>query len=302
MNKQITVAKEAPAPALSESAAIIQVIERAAMNPNVDIDKMERLLQMQERIMERNAKAAYAADLSAMQPHLPVITEKGKIVVRDKVTKDVIQSTGYALWEDINEAIKPVLAQFGFALSFRTGLAPDGKIIVTGILSHRDGHQEETTMALPHDSTGSKNAVQAVGSSTSYGKRYTASALLNITSRGEDDDGSSSERPQEEKAAPPPKSSASLKKRDENGEDAWDRLIKELRADFTDCNSVAMLPKLRADYREKARAERWPKSWLEALANEFDTFEDELTAREDAFPGDTDIRDQSGRRLHTMEG
>lgn len=27
-------------------AAIIQVIERAAMNPNVDIDKMERLLEM----------------------------------------------------------------------------------------------------------------------------------------------------------------------------------------------------------------------------------------------------------------
>src|SRR6185503_15653016 len=77
----------------------------------------------------------------------------------------------------------------GFALSFRTGSAPDGKLTVTGILSHRAGHQEETTLALMHDSTGSKNSVQAVGSSISYGKRYTAGALLNITSRGEDDDG-----------------------------------------------------------------------------------------------------------------
>jgi hypothetical protein len=281
-NKDI-VAVPQTAPVVSESAAIIQAIERAAMNPNVDIDKMERLLQMQERIMERNARSAYAADLARMQPHLPVISEKGKIVVRDKVTKEVIQSTGYALWEDINEAIKPVLADHGFALSFRTGLAADGKITVTGILSHREGHQEETTMVLPHDSTGSKNAVQAVGSSTSYGKRYTASALLNITSRGEDDDAElAARKPAEEKPAPPSKSSASLKKRDENGKDAWDRLITELRNDLQDCKSEITLGKLRGDYREKARNERWPRAWLEALGNEFDNFEDELRKRDEA--------------------
>lgn len=169
--------------AASEASAIFQVIERAAMNPQVDIDKMERLIQMQERIMERNARAAYAAALADMQPNLPVIAERGGI----KNGQGKVQST-YALWEDINDAIKPVLAKHGFALSFRTG-QEDGKIIVTGILSHRDGHSEETTMHLPIDTSGSKNAVQAVGSSTSYGKRYTAQALLNLTSRGEDDDG-----------------------------------------------------------------------------------------------------------------
>jgi len=178
---------------ISDSSAIIQVIERAAMNPDVDIDKMERLLQMQERIMERTAKAAYSEALAAMQAELPVITERGRIEVREKVngerTGKVQQSTGYARWEDINEAIKPVMVLHGFALSFRTGMAGDGKITVTGVLSHCAGHSEETTITLPHDSTGSKNAVQAVGSSTSYGKRYTASALLNLTSRGEDDDG-----------------------------------------------------------------------------------------------------------------
>lgn len=168
-------------PAITESAAIIQVIERAAMNPNVDIDKMERLLQMQERIMERQARAAYMAALADMQPELPEIPENGKGHGNIK----------YALWEDINELIKPVLGRHGFSLSFRTG-QQDGKIIVTGVLSHREGHSEETTMHLPTDSSGSKNAVQAVGSSTSYGKRYTAQALLNLTSRNEDDDGKAS--------------------------------------------------------------------------------------------------------------
>jgi hypothetical protein len=185
--------KEASTPApISDAAAIFQIIERAALNPNVDIDKMERLMAMHERMTATKAKAAYSAALARMQVELPVIDRKGKITIRDKSdAKNVIQSTPYALWEDINEAIKPVLAKHGFALSFRTGLAGDGKLTVTGILSHEDGHQEETTMVLPHDSTGSKNAVQAVGSTTSYGKRYTAGALLNLTSRGEDDDGKS---------------------------------------------------------------------------------------------------------------
>lgn len=166
-------------------ASIMEVIARAAADPSADVDKMERLIQMYERITDRDAKAEYSAALAEMQPQLPVITERGKISTDKGKT---VQST-FAKWEDINEAIKPVLAAHGFGLSFRTGTTAEGKITVTGILSHRAGHQEETTMVLPHDSSGSKNAVQAVGSSTSYGKRYTATALLNITSRGEDDDG-----------------------------------------------------------------------------------------------------------------
>lgn len=172
------IGQTTPEPAVN----IIQVIERAALNPNVDIDKMERLLQMQKDIMRDQAKMAYTQALSEMQPNLPIIQERGSIDIgRGKPQR-------YALWEDINEAIKPHLAEHGFALSFRTG--KDGEqIIVTGVLSHRDGHSEETTMHLPADISGSKNAVQAIGSSTSYGKRYTAQALLNLTSHGEDDDG-----------------------------------------------------------------------------------------------------------------
>lgn len=184
MNAQaVTTVQETPA-AMPDAGAIVSMIERAAADPRVDMDKMERLLAMQERILDRNARMAYSTALATMQPLMPVITERGGIK-----NKDGQFQSRYALWEDINDAIKPLLAQHGFALSFRTGTTTDGKITVTGILSHREGHQEETTISLPHDSSGSKNAVQAVGSSTSYGKRYTAIALLNITTRGEDDDG-----------------------------------------------------------------------------------------------------------------
>ncbi len=177
-----------------DATTLLQVIARAAANPAVDIDKMMRLMEMQERIIERNAKAAYARDLAEMQPNLPTIDRKGKIVITDKTNaKNVIQSTPYALYEDIGEAVRPVLAAHGFALTHRTGQSSDGRITVTGILSHREGHSEETTITLQHDRTGSKNAVQAIGSSIQYGRRYTTLLILNITSRAPhdplDDDG-----------------------------------------------------------------------------------------------------------------
>ena len=80
-----------------------------------------------------------------------------------------------------------MLGRHGFSLQFKIDNA-EKVVEVTCILTHREGHSEATSMQLPVDLTGSKNPVQAAGSSVSYGKRYTVSALLNLTSRGEDDD------------------------------------------------------------------------------------------------------------------
>ncbi|WP_017903562.1 ERF family protein [Pseudomonas asplenii] len=167
----------------TESVTILQIIQQVAMSPSADIDKMERLMVMHQNIQAQQAKQQYDEALAAMQEELPVIGERGGI--KDKNGR--IQST-YALWEDINEMIKPVLARHGFALSFRTPRNERG-IEVEGVLSHRAGHRETTSLVLPADTTGSKNGVQAVASSVSYGKRYTAGALLNFTTTGEDDDG-----------------------------------------------------------------------------------------------------------------
>ena len=183
------IAKQAadhtPAPA-SEAAEIVQMLERAILNPAVDADKMARILEMRLQVDAIAAKRAFTIAKVEMQPQLPVITENGQI----KNNSGAVQST-YAEYEDINDAIQPYLTQYGFTLSFRPGLAGD-KTTVTGVLSHRDGHSEEATITLPADGSGSKNGVQAVGSSLSYGKRYAVIALLNITSRhrrDKDDDG-----------------------------------------------------------------------------------------------------------------
>lgn len=160
-----------------ESATILQVIQRAAADPQCDIEKMERLMQMHERFQTRQAEQQYAEALAAMQHELPSIAERG----------DAANRYTYALWEDINEALKPILAKHGFALSFRIPRNEKG-VEVEGVLSHRAGHSERTSILLPADTSGNKNAVQAVASSVSYGKRYTAGALLNFTTHGEDDD------------------------------------------------------------------------------------------------------------------
>lgn len=177
MNAVVATKQDQLMQPVADGSAILAVISRAAADPNTDVDKMERLMSMYERIESKRAVAAYQADLAEMQEALPSVGERGNAANRYT----------YALWEDINAAIKPVLKRFGFALSFRTDCQKDS-ISVTGVLTHRDGHREETTISLPADSSGNKNAVQAVASSVSYGKRYTAGALLNLTSHGEDDD------------------------------------------------------------------------------------------------------------------
>lgn len=169
----------------SESDAILSIVNRAASDPSVDIDKLERLMAMHERFQAKTAEQAYAEALAAMQADLPVIGERGSISNK----AGGVQST-YALWEDINRAIMPVLKAHGFSLSFRTDTS--GGIRVAGVLQHKLGHREVTDILLPPDNSGSKNTVQAIASSISYGKRYTAGALLNLTSCGEDDDGQSS--------------------------------------------------------------------------------------------------------------
>lgn len=170
-----TLPADAPAPT-AEAANMMAVIARAAADPACDLDKMERLLAMHERMQAKQAQAEFSDALASLQADLPSIGERGNAAGRYT----------FALWEDINAAIKPILQRHGFALSFRTDTTAG--VTVTGVLSHRNGHSESTSITLPPDPSGNKNAVQAVASAVQYGKRYTAGALLNLTSHGEDDD------------------------------------------------------------------------------------------------------------------
>lgn len=165
--------------------SLLEVISKAARDPAVDIDKMERLLQMQERAEARYAEVAFADAFAEMQPKLPVITMNGQIVHKGQVISE------FSDWPNINKVILPILHEYGFGLSFKPAKAEKpGHVAVTAILRHRLGHQDDATVELPADGSGAKNAPQAVGSSLTYGKRYAGVLILNLTIEGEDDDGS----------------------------------------------------------------------------------------------------------------
>jgi hypothetical protein len=185
MIHSVTVVEQPQAmtPASTQATQVLSMLERVLTAPDFDIERAERLWAMQKEVRAEQAKASFIDASSAMQGELPSIKKRGEI----KNNSGNVQSK-YALWEDVNDAIKPILMRHGFALSFLVEQAGSA-ITITGILSHRDGHRETTQIVLAPDTTGSKNAVQAVGSAISYGKRYTAGALLNLTSHGEDDDG-----------------------------------------------------------------------------------------------------------------
>lgn len=178
---------ESIALAIPQGDAFVSMVERLASNKDVDVDKLQRLLDMQERILAHHAKAEFDAAFSEMQGEIPAITERGEIAVGGQLRSK------YAKFEDILEVVRPILTAHGFSIRHRN-VFEDGHIKIIGILSHRSGHSEQDEFVAKADDSGSKNAIQALGSTRSYGQRYTTIALLNIATRGADDDGSRSEK------------------------------------------------------------------------------------------------------------
>lgn len=166
-----------------QSTSMMDFIQRAASDASVDIDKLERLIVLSESMQAKQAEQAFNAAMAQMQCEIPTVGEGAQ----NSHTKNT-----YATLDDINRVLKPIMQRHGFAVSFKVDNQANG-IHVTGILMHSAGHREQTTLLLPVDIGSGRNAVQAVGSSTTYGKRYVMCALLNITTGdAPDDDGAGS--------------------------------------------------------------------------------------------------------------
>lgn len=171
------------------TAALINMVERASTNPDVDVEKLERLWSMYDAERNRQAEQAFNSALARIQSDLPTIPARGQIKHNNKLIST------YGRWdEDILPIIRPVLKAHGFGLSFRTETR--GEVTVEAVLSHEAGHSERTSITLAPDNSGSKSGPQAVASSVSYGKRYTAASLLNLEIHGQDDDAQAASGPE----------------------------------------------------------------------------------------------------------
>ena len=175
MKSEIVEVKDAPL-AQNQQDAILQVIARAASDPAVDVEKMERLLAMQERVMSHHAEASFNDAMRAAQGEMrQVSADANNPQTRSR----------YASYAAIDAAIRPIYTRHGFAISFGTGDAPDGFVRVIAYVSHAGGHTREYKADMPADGKGAKGGdvmtkTHAFGAGTSYGMRYLLKMIFNV--------------------------------------------------------------------------------------------------------------------------
>lgn len=174
-----------PAPA-SEGAALLAVIERAARDASVDIDKLEKLLAMRERMEQRKAEQDFHAAMTAAQTEM-------RAVSTDAVNPQT--RSRYATYAALDRALRPIYTKHGFSLSFDTadGAPPDWVRVVCDVAC--GGHARRYHVDMPADGIGAKGGAvmtrtHATGSAITYGRRYLLLMIFNIAvGEVEDDDG-----------------------------------------------------------------------------------------------------------------
>lgn len=164
--------------------SILAVIARASSDPKVDVDKLERLLAMQERVLAREAEQAFNAALKAAQ-------EEIEPVIKNKINPDT--KSKYADLVAVADAVDPILRRHGFSQSYGTADCPlPAHYRVTCLLSHEAGHSRDYQADVPIDNTGPKGSqnktmTHGFGSALSYGRRYLKLLIADVATT--DDDG-----------------------------------------------------------------------------------------------------------------
>lgn len=171
---------------MNDAATVLGVIDRAARDPNVDIDKLERLLQMHERITASNAESAFNVALNACQAAV------GRIAA-DAVNPQT--RSNYATYANLDRILRPIYTANGFSLSFDEGDSPKAEHVrVLCHVSHSQGHTRTYHKDMPADGKGAKGGdvmtkTHASGAAQSYGMRYLLKGIFNIAIGEDDNDG-----------------------------------------------------------------------------------------------------------------
>lgn len=152
--------------------------QRVALDPTIDIERLNAVIAMENASQDRAAEKEFERAFAQMQPELPAVSKEG----------EGHNSAKYAKLEDIQAAMRLALKEYGFSVRFKV-TDHDSDMAVTCVLSHSSGHSDEDTIRLPYETSGSKNNVQARGSTVAYGKRYTLCNILGIQTGGDDNDG-----------------------------------------------------------------------------------------------------------------
>jgi hypothetical protein len=181
-------------PASDSPPTVLALIERVALDPHADVEKLERMLAMYDRLKAKEAELAFNGAKGRILKKLAgikIVKNRPVLPESDKrgPQKGTAEAFKYAPLEEIDKHLRPLLAEEEMDLSY-SDEPWDGGILIRGRLKHLPGgHYEDSFMPAPLDTTGGKSNVQAVGSTNSFLRRYVACNIFNIVVVGDDDDG-----------------------------------------------------------------------------------------------------------------
>jgi hypothetical protein len=184
MDNQLQITKNSP---LSIASEFIK------NDSNVDIDKLSKLLDIQERWEKNEAKKAYVEAMAAFKLNPPVIEKDRHVKFQ---TQKGVTEYKHASLQNVTSTINEALSKHGLTASWSTK-QNDSTVTVSCRITHIFGHSEETSLTSGHDNSGNKNPIQALASAISYLERYTLLALTGLATEEMDDDGASTNKPSE---------------------------------------------------------------------------------------------------------
>ncbi len=158
------------------------------LKDGVKPEDLEKMLTLHERWEANQAKKAYHVAMSAFKADPPEIT-KDRTVSYSAGGGTVAYK--HASLANVTEKINTALSKHGLSAAWKT--KQNGDIIVTCKITHALGHSEETSISAKADDSGSKNSIQAIGSTITYLQRYTLLSLTGLAAGDQDDDGKGSE-------------------------------------------------------------------------------------------------------------
>ena len=155
-----------------------------AIDKGADLDKLEKLLVIKREWDKDEARKAYHVAMASFKENPPMI-EKDKTV--SYKTERGTTTYNHATLANVTQKINAELSKYGLSASWR--MTQNGAVTVTCRITHIKGHFEETSLSAPSDKSGSKNDIQAIGSTVTYLERYTLLALTGLATYDQDDDG-----------------------------------------------------------------------------------------------------------------
>jgi len=164
-----------------DSNSLMRIIDRAASDPAFDVAKLAQLLEVKERWEATEARKAFVTALTAFKASPPTLT-------KNKHVKFGTTEYDHATLDQVTAVVGKALSAHG--LSHRWEVEQkDATIAVACVLTHEKGHAERVQMSATADTSGSKNSIQAIGSTVTYLQRYTLLAATGLAAKGQDDDG-----------------------------------------------------------------------------------------------------------------